>query len=72
MTIAERGSGMRSFLVLLWIFWANMLFIFGITTIYFLRIQYWGAFVSGPLLLLVLYAGWKLLGKTRHDWNMVR
>lgn len=60
---------MRGFLVLFWIFWVNMLFMFGIVTIYFVRIGYWGVFVSGPLLALVLFGGWKLAERTRHDWN---
>lgn len=64
------GGGMRSLLVLMWVFWANMLFIFGITTIYFVRIGYWGVLVSGPALALLLVGGWKLVERTRRDWNV--
>lgn len=60
---------MRGFFVLLWIFWANMLFLFGVPTIYLANIRDWRVFVSGPILLVVLFAGWKLAERTRRDWN---
>ena len=60
---------MRGFLVLFWVFWANMLFIFGSVTLYLLNIRDWRVFVSGPVLVLVLLAGWKLAERTRRDWN---
>ena len=63
------GEEMRGLLVLFWVFWANMLFLFGVPTIYLLTIRDWRAFVSGPILLLVLFAGWKLAERTRRDWN---
>jgi len=60
---------MRPFLILLWIFWANMLFMFGVTTVYFARVANWRGLISAPILAVVLYAGWRLWMRSRREWN---
>ncbi len=61
---------MRQLLVILWIFWAQMFFLFGTTSVYFVRTSdYARLAVSGPLFLLTLVLGWRLALRTRRDWN---
>jgi hypothetical protein len=63
---------MKQLLIVLWIFWAQMFVVFGTTSIYFVRTSDLPRLaVSGPLFLLVLFAGWKLILRTRRDWNRV-
>jgi hypothetical protein len=67
----QRGiARMRQLLVVLWIFWAQMFFVFGVPSSYFIRTEdYARLAVSGPLFLLTLFLGWRLLVRTRRDWN---
>lgn len=63
---------MKQFFVLLWILWFNLTFMFGITSIYFVRLADWRAFITVPLLALVLFWGWRLVGRTRREWRESR
>lgn len=60
---------MKQIFVLLWIFWANMLWIFGIPSVYFIRLGDWRAFISVPLFLFTLYCGWRLFLRSRREWQ---
>jgi hypothetical protein len=63
---------MKQFLVILWIFWAQMFFVFGVPSIFFVRTGDYGRLaVSAPLFLIVLFLGWRLFLRTRRDWNRV-
>jgi hypothetical protein len=67
----RRGiARMRHLLVVLWIFWAQMFFVFGVPSTYFIRTgDYARLAVSAPLFLLTLFLGWRLYVRTRRDWN---
>jgi hypothetical protein len=60
---------MKQILLLLWILWANMLWVFGVPSIYLVRLGDWRAGISVPLFLFTLYAGWRLYRRTRRDWR---
>jgi hypothetical protein len=60
---------MKQMIILLWVLWAQMLWIFGIPSIYFVRIGDWRAGVSIPLFVVTLYAGWRLWRRTRREWQ---
>lgn len=63
------ANSMKQLFILLWILWANLLWIFGIPSIYFVRLGYWQAFASVPLFLLTLFAGWRLFLRSRREWQ---
>ncbi len=65
----ETVNSMKQFFVLLWVFWANLLWIFGLPSIYFVRLGYWQAFVSVPLFLVTLFVGWLLFRRSRREWQ---
>lgn len=67
----DMDNAMRGFLILLWIFWVNMAFVFGVTTVYFVRIINWRGLITAPIFALVLFAGWRLIGRSRREWNVV-
>ncbi len=60
---------MKQLFILLWILWANMLWVFGIPSIYLVRLGDWRAFVSVPLFLFTLFAGWRLFIRSRQEWR---
>ncbi len=62
---------MKQLFILLWVFWANMLWIFGIPSIYFLFLHHFSpwAFVSVPFFLFTLFAGWRLFIRSRREWQ---
>lgn len=63
------GRAMRGFIILLWIFWANLAFVFGSTTFYFVRIANWRGLITAPIFAVLLFAGWRLWTRSRRDWN---
>ena len=65
----ETANSMKQLFVLLWVFWANLLWIFGLPSLYFVRMGYWQAFVSVPLFLSTLFAGWRLFIRSRREWQ---
>ena len=61
---------MKQLLIVLWIFWAQMFFVFGVPSIFFIRTgDYARLAVSAPVFVVVLFLGWKLYQKTRRDWS---
>ncbi len=60
---------MKQLFILLWVLWAQMLWVFGVPSIYFLRISDWRAGVSIPCLFATLYFGWRLFRRTRQEWQ---
>jgi hypothetical protein len=63
---------MKQLLIILWIFWAQMFFVFGAPSVYFVRTSdYARLAVSAPLFLITLFLGWRLFLRTRRDWNRV-
>ncbi len=61
---------MKQLLIVLWVFWAQMAFVLGLPTAYFLRTGDFARLaVSGPLFLAALALGVLLLRKTRRDWS---
>jgi len=67
----ETPGSMKQLFVLLWVLWANMLWVFGVPSYYFLFVRHgdWRALVSVPLLLLTLFAGWRLFLRSRREWR---
>ena len=60
---------MKQFLILMWVLWAQMLWVFGVPSYYFIDHGNWRAFVSIPLFIVTLYFGWRLLVRTRREWQ---
>ena len=62
---------MKQLFILLWVFWANMLWIFGIPSYYFLFLHHYSpwAFVTVPVFLFTLFAGWRLFLRSRREWQ---
>lgn len=60
---------MKQLLILMWILWVNMLWVFGVPSIYLVRIGDWRAAVSIPLFVVTLYAGWRLFLRSRREWQ---
>ena len=67
----EASGSMKQLFILLWVFWANMLWVFGIPSFYFLFLHHFSqwAFVSVPLFLFTLFAGWRLFLRSRREWR---
>ncbi len=67
----ETAGSMKQLFILLWVFWANMLWIFGIPSYYFLFVRHgdWRAFVSVPIFVFTLFAGWRLFLRSRREWR---
>ncbi len=60
---------MKQFIILLWVLWAQMFWVFGVPSIYLVRIHDWRAFVTIPLFIITLFAGWRLFLRTRKEWR---
>ena len=67
--IGEVSDPMKQFLILVWIVWVQMLFVFGVPSVYFLRRGDWRGLISIPIFVVLLYAGWRLLQRSRRDWH---
>lgn len=67
--IGEAPDPMKQFLILLWVFWVQMMFVFGVPSVYFLRRGDWRGLISVPIFALLLFAGWRLLLRSRRDWH---
>ncbi len=62
---------MKQLFILLWVLWAQMLWVFGIPSYYFLFAHHFSAwaYVSVPAFLFTLFAGWRLFIRSRQEWR---